>query len=66
MRAMIRGMIKTSIGLSPKVFSASTSWLIFIIPIWAVIELPVRPATKIAVIKTPTSRNIEMLTKLMV
>ncbi len=51
--AMMRGMTSHSIGLSPIVRMASTSWFTCMVPIWAVKALPERPATMMAVSSTP-------------
>ena len=59
---MMRGMTSHSIGFSPIVRMASTSWLTCMVPIWAVKALPERPATMMAVSSTPSSRNMPMPT----
>ena len=64
--ASTRGRTRTSIGSSPSVRSASTSWLTFMVPIWAVKALPERPAITIAVNRIAISRRIEMPSRLTV
>ena len=59
---MMRGRTSHSIGFSPIVRMASTSWLTCMVPIWAVKALPERPATMMAVSSTPSSRNMPMPT----
>jgi hypothetical protein len=61
-----RGTTSISIGSIPITFSASISWRAFITPSSAVKADPERPATMIAVISTPISRNTETATRLMV
>jgi hypothetical protein len=45
---------------------ASTSWFTRIVPISAAKALPVRPATMMAVIRTPISRRIDTPRRLIV
>ena len=56
-RPSTRGSTSTSISSTPVASSASISSLSFIEPISAANELPVRPATMIAVSSTPSSRS---------
>ena len=60
--ATMRGRTSHSTGLSPIVRMASTSWLTCMVPIWAVKALPERPATMMAVSRTPSSRNMPIPT----
>ena len=57
--AITRGATSTSIGFRPSVCIASISWRIFIVPICAVKDEFVRPASTIPVRTTPNSRSIE-------
>ena len=57
--AMMRGVTRKRTGSRPIVVSASTSWLTVIVPISAANAAPERPASRIAVISGPSSRNIE-------
>ena len=59
-----RGMISTSSGSSAITLRASISSRMFIEPISAVIAEPVRPATMIEVISTPSSRRPSTPTRL--
>ncbi len=58
-----RGSTSTSNGSTPVAYSASTSSFSFIAPISAAKALPERPATMIAVSRTPNSRNTPMVTR---
>ena len=53
-------------GSMPITLSASTSSRVFMTPISAVKAEPERPATMMAVISTPISRNTDTATRLMV
>ena len=64
--AIRRGTTSISIGSMPITLSASTSSRAFITPISAAKAEPERPATMMAVISTPISRNIDTATRLMV
>ena len=64
--AMTRGTTKASAGTTPIVRIASISSVIFIVPICAAKAEPDRPATMIAVIKIPSSRNVSLPIRLMV
>src|SRR5208282_2119156 len=65
-RAINRGTTRTCKGSMPITLSASISSRNFITPISAAKAEPERPATKIAVIKTPISRNTDTATRLTV
>ena len=65
-RAITRGTTSTCIGSMPITLSASTSSRVCMTPISAVKAEPERPATMMAVISTPISRNTDTATRLMV
>ena len=64
--ASVRGITSASIGETPIVRIASISSVSFIVPSCAAKAEPDRPATMIAVINTPNSRNVRRPTRLMV
>ena len=53
------GTTKNRVGLIPITFSASISWLIFMVPMRAANAEPERPATKMPVINGANSRTTE-------
>src|SRR5262245_49816315 len=63
MRPRMRGITSTSTGSMPIARSASTSSFSFIAPISAANALPERPATMIAVSRTPSSRSTDTVTR---
>ena len=63
-RASMRGRTRNSIGGMPKVTSASTSSVTFIVPSWAANAAPVRPAMMMPVIIAPISRSMAIPTRL--
>ena len=62
-RASMRGMTRNSMGERPRVFRASSSSFVTMVPSWVAKAAPVRPIMMMAVIIAPISRAMEMPTR---